>query len=427
MVIVILIFFLLQVIRDQATPGMASPTMDAVAESLEQRWRRWTDIEARRRLQTGCFLLDVNTALLYEQTLLKPITATSPPIPLTVQTSQPWNASTASSWELAVSLSDANMPLAFSPMVDTLTPERLSSAPPLDIAVYLAAEVLRILPVGNRAKLNSLGHTNLAASEYLQRLFSWSPMASTYTALSCTPLHDLLAVSGDSWIFAIKVLTTEQFREHQTRLKDWCKSRQALCAAKFAAKALCSFLALEDEAVASDITVNATNDIVSYNVGCPGKVPKQGAQHQRHSPQLGFKRPMEQAQCDITFARAINYKISDYWAAYVCALVCWAVCRQAELLSTTSRSGYTNMSAVQHSLPGRDKWQPQDWLRQAARASPDELLCLPSEGIASGIVGLARARLQYEAVGGTSGLLNDALDVLSKLQERGSAAFLTDL
>ncbi|KXJ95081.1 hypothetical protein Micbo1qcDRAFT_192202 [Microdochium bolleyi] len=419
--------------RDQATPGMATPAMDVVSGSQEQRWRRWADIEARRRLQTGCFLLDVNTALLYEQPLLKPITATSPPIPLTVQTGQQWKASTASSWELATSASDPNMPLAFSPMVDTLTSDRLSSAPPLDIAVYLAAEVLRILPVGSRTKLNSLNHADLAASEYLQRLFSWSPMASTYTALSYTPLHDLLAVSGDSWIFAIKVLTTEQFREHQTRLKDWCRSRQALCAAKYAAKALCSFLGLDDDDddVVASATNNATNDNVSYEDRYTGHHPLgRAAQNQHTGSQLGLQQPPPQAQRN-TFARAVNYKISDYWAAYVCALICWAVCHQAEVSSAANRSGYANSGSAQPQqhqlLPSCEGWQPQDWLRQAASASsPDELAHLPSAGIASGIVGLARLRLQYEAVGGTSGLLNDALDVLSKLQDRGTAAFLSD-
>ncbi|KAH7030750.1 uncharacterized protein B0I36DRAFT_348939 [Microdochium trichocladiopsis] len=399
-----------RVIRDQTAANVAYAPVSIAPISRAQRWQQWADAEARRRLHAACFLLDVNTSVLYEQPLLKPITPTSPPIPLTAQTCQQWAASTADSWELATVSVDSTMPRGFSPCVDSVTADQLAAAPALDIAVYLAGEVLRVLPRGGREELSQPAYADLGASGELQRLFSWSPMASTYTALSYTPLHDLLAVSGDSWIFATKVLTTEQYHKHKTRLQLWCQSRQAWTAAKFAAKALCSLLALsnDDTHTATSHAVKHSH-VINNNVYLNNTSAITEDSHQT-SQRLSGQSP----RLARTFEGVVNYKISDYWATYACALICWAVCHEAERTAmTTSVSSHARTTqGPTNALSPVDEQQPQKWLRQAAKASPDDLLCLPSAGVASSIVALARLRLQNEAIGGTNGLLNDALDVL---------------
>lgn len=404
-----------QVVRNSQTTNAPYTSADNGTTSQAQRWRQWLDTEARRRLHAACFLLDVNTSVLYEQPLLKPITPTSQPVPLTGQTCKQWAATTADDWEMAAMSADLSMPLVFSPGVDVVTADRLSRAPVLDIAVYLAGEVLRVLPRGGREEFGQPAYADLTASDELQRLFSWSPMANTYTALSYTPLHDILAVSGDSWIFAAKVLTTERYNEHKARLQLWCQSRQAWAAAKFAAKALCSFLALGDDGKSPiNPQTTRTGHLFNANAFCPDTLG---------SAELAAGGSQGQATQPPNLARifdgVINYKISDYWAAYACALICWAVCYQAELTAMTT--SYNRNSQGPYNIVGQQ--QPQKWLQQAASAPLDMLLCLPSAGVASGIVGLTRKRLQFEAIGGTNGLLNDALDVLRKLEDRGSAAF----
>ena len=49
----------------------------------------------------------------------------------------------------------------------------------------------------------------------ISRLFSESASANTYLALHHAPLHTLLAISGDTWVFNKKLVDPVSFAEHQ--------------------------------------------------------------------------------------------------------------------------------------------------------------------------------------------------------------------
>lgn len=72
----------------------------------------------------------------------------------------------------------------------------------------------------------------------LRNLFPDSPQAHAYLALHHTPLHDLLAVAGEAWVFARKVTPPSAFRSAQARLKIWSTSLAAATATQHACRLL---------------------------------------------------------------------------------------------------------------------------------------------------------------------------------------------
>ena len=78
------------------------------------------------------------------------------------------------------------------------------------------------------------------APEHL--LFPSNPTSLAYAALRVTPLLPLLAVSGETWIFAQKITSKHTFVSHKRRLQAWVISRACVIAAKWAARALLKFI-----------------------------------------------------------------------------------------------------------------------------------------------------------------------------------------
>ncbi|KAK5987435.1 hypothetical protein PT974_11562 [Cladobotryum mycophilum] len=333
-----------------------------------QRWKIWVDMESRRRLLSACFLLDVHGMSYLEQPRVRTLGLdyTAPetlPIPLSISTAQLWDAQTFQEW------SNMNHSGVISTVGGTLLGELsaadISAIPAFDAALFQATHALQLPQRQSLTKVDLLEDASgMNINQFnLVNLFPYSHSAMTYLALHHTPLHTLLSVSGDSWVFNKKVLQARDFMEHQNQLRKWRESGSAAVAATFAARALSLFLGLQMS------TGEDGNVLMTVNL--PGPQYKE---------------------------------ISDFWGVYVCALICWAFGHVGACRTDVSRP--SRSAAVQ-------------WIVNVADMQPGQLQNMSDEERqdASGAIGLARASLERDCLGGRNMLLADALGVLKKLEE----------
>lgn len=324
----------------------------------EQRWREWLEAEGRRRLLAGCFMVDSHAAIFHQQPRARedidPTTIT-----LTGRSDSLWAATSADEWAVLEAANPAASQPRPLPGLDTLRAEDIDQFSLFDQACLLNAAALSL----------PRRHTALPQpDDRLAQLFASSTAAATtanvYVALHHTPLHDLLAVSGDSWIFSQKVLGEPTFLEHRKRLKAWIEGRDAagLCSAKaivHAARALTSYL--DDN--------NKDNKTM---------------------------------------------QISDYWGLYVCALIVWAF---------GHRSSSSKPSTGSASSPSRGAMSEDEavtWLRHVGELVQTEQQVVRMRGrreASAAVVSMVKTRLEADCVGGRSRLYLDAVTNLRKLEE----------
>lgn len=386
-------------------------------------------------------------------------------VPLTAASTAMWEASSADEWAALAAqatLSHQAPPyLHVGPTVPSLFPSlagSLASRPYFDRTIILAAEALRIPPVshspspafsppqpqpqqislrGQRSQRGGNGGASqtgtgsgddpaTASCLALVASFPDCPVADAYAALRHTPLLELLAVSGDTWVFAQKVVSRTSFLEHKRRLKAWTARRHAVVATVMAARCIAGFLRLGRQ-----------------DAGDGGL---------DHMGQAGA---------------AVVGDISDYWAVYTSALIIWAAAVYRDRRTTgdattaAAGSGSPPQPQAHHYHPysqrqrrrqpaggrsqggnhvvGEDGGDDEDedddhvqgdgddndsatwWLlRVAALAteSIDEGTAWRYKPGAKAVLRFVRRWLQDEAAGSRCGLLNDAVTNLRNLDER---------
>ena len=330
-------------------------------------WKQWVDRESRRRLLAGCFMLDVHSSVYYEQypmamhglDYLSPFTL---PIPLSASSRKLWGAPDDHAWGQLV---------GGCPPVETvgtalskpLAPEAIASMPPFDASILLAASVLSLPRRRSLATVDATVAMAMDGPEFrLATLFSQSGIANTYMALHYTPLHVLLSVSGESWVFNRKVGRATLFSEHRKYLDEWCRSDQAVVAVVFAARALKGLLGLSP-GLAADGGVS----LVEQMRGVPWR------------------------------------DISDYWGVYVCALICWA---------------YGQGGAGEHGQEDASRRTGLGWILSASEMEPGQLAAWAPSRNTLAVVCLARDVLARDCMGGRNILFADSVGVLKKLGGR---------
>ncbi|CAM1501055.1 Fc.00g102170.m01.CDS01 [Cosmosporella sp. VM-42] len=338
------------------------------SRDVAQQWKSWIELESRRRILSACFLLDVHSARYHEQpyTLIAGLDYSSPrtlPIPLTASTAQFWDAPSFEAWSML--RPKRNLKALNNTQVEALTPSDIASAPPFDAAILLAAYALHIDQRQNPMIVNLVedARTIQPRNMHMATLFSGSAIANTYLALHYTPLHFLLSVSGDSWVFNKKVMPVSSFTEHQKRLNQWRQSGSAAAATIFAARALKTFFNLTPESLTSAEDADSGELSTSWT------------------------------------------DISDYWGVYVCVLICWAF-------------GHAGKRDKAAELPPRDA--SIQWIMTVAEMEPDEVQNWPGRFEAHGVVGLVRKELAKDCLGGRNILFADAVGVLEKLEQGGN-------
>ncbi|KAK5661675.1 hypothetical protein OQA88_9775 [Cercophora sp. LCS_1] len=425
-------------------PAMFDHTLLAADQHLsaDERWRSWVDTEARRRLLASCFHLDGHAAIYQQQRRAHQWdsdgTTPVPPVPLFGRSAALWNASSADEWA-AVLASDpgAGIP-AFAPPLEQLTAGDIMSQMPYDRLAILGIEMLRLpqrqpsaaasvsahgSPVPEQGgptqmRLHDGRHQDtvreslaLDVEERISTLFAGCPIANTYLALHHTPLHDLLAVGGDSWVFSQKVLPATSFIEHQKRLKSWAEqhTRPSAPSSSTAVSGL----------NAAKATVYAARAIIGFL--------ERG--YSVSTPPVDRGMPSSPWSTDL----------SDYWALYVCALICWAFSHRARAAVPTPDGRHAHQrSSSEGSLHHHNHHHHPNqasrllsaatvqadeealtWLRMVAAENTHIEDVVRSRGRheAAGVVGLVKRWLESDCIGGRSRLYVDAVGVLRKLDE----------
>lgn len=436
--------------------------------SIHASWKNWVDAEAHRRLLAACFFLDGHVAIYQQQPQLGQSSVTSklthPPIPLMGSSLRLWEASSAAPWaKILAEDPSAGIPV-FAPSPGTITPDFVSRQISIDRTIILVAEYLRIpcrqgltAPSASARKSSmsevdpQLHYMNSQFSplqqeqpcfqpDFLQlpdsrtrgsldvetrlgSLFPGCPIASTYLALHHTPLRDLLAVSGESWLFTKKVLSAAAYDIHQRCLKAWAENyhyRQGgdaniptdmanlsvVKATKYAARSIVQFLS-------------------PVSPGVSRYAPVKGAATEDRSSFWGKD-------------------ISDYWALYVCALIFWAFGHRARSIPTISstiaaatdvqqqqqqhhsakrqRTGDSRASFTsRHGSSAAADQRAMNWLRMlgADNVTEEDIIRARSRPESMSVVSLVRRRLEVDCIGGKNMLYVEAVAVLRRLEEDG--------
>ncbi|KAI1098611.1 hypothetical protein F4804DRAFT_324280 [Jackrogersella minutella] len=357
------------------------------ASTRNDRWYEWIDNESRRRLLAACFVLDVHTSVYYQQHLVQPFPMSEHPIPLIRPTEGLWAAKSSQEWEASFAMWSTNSePTSLSD--ESPTAEQVARAPYLDQSVFLVSEALRLPRRTSPSILDLTAEVDETSADEITRLFPGSPVGNTYLALHYTPLHDLLAVSGETWLFSKKIAIPQVFQQHMRRLQVWCNGPYAGVAVRFAAKALLAFL---------DRTHHSNTNTLNATLSSSDLEDEEGR---------GWD----------------TLDISDYWAMYVCALICWALGHRA--MARGSGPGPDSASSHQHNNHSnansgeKGEREAINWLKMVAGLSAEKALNVRDQTETMGIVSMVRRRLEDEAVGSRSRLLVDAMRTLKKLEER---------
>ncbi|UKZ73335.1 hypothetical protein TrVFT333_000980 [Trichoderma virens FT-333] len=287
------------------------------------------------------------------------------PIPLSMGTLMQWDAQNYQEWS---SIAQPAMPATVgATILETISAADIASIPAFDASLFLVAHVLQLPQRQSLTKINLLDDASSISMNHfrIMNLFPYSPIAMSHLALHYTPLHTLLSVSGDSWVFNKKVLQATDFMEHQRQLEKWRDSGSAAVAAAFAARALKLFLGLQR----------------CVNKDGSASIPPQ-------------------------FQRTQQKEISDFWGIYVCSLICWAFGHVGNGNSRTEAKAPTRRAAIQ-------------WILKVSDMEPGRIQQMSEQEkqVGSGAVNLARASLEKDCLGGRNILLADAVGVLKKLEE----------
>ena len=438
----------------------------AADRDLQDRWQHWLDAESRRRLFAACYFSDGHAAIYQQQRRTQDTDGALEQVPLLGRSTKLWEASTAEEWVNILAADPGALQPDHIPPLEHLTQEDVLRRPPMDQMIILSVLAQR-LP--RRQRAHSLSpHTSpspemdphmqyvgsqfnhdqqqqtpfhlfaphpqadypLDAEERINTLFPACPIANTYLALHHTPLRDLLAVGGDSWVFSQKVLPATSFLEHQKRLRLWVTATSTTTTTNTPNHS--NNHSHSNSNTAPSAASAGNNDVLLATIYASRAI-------------LAFlDRELCQPQQNTTAAWSAD--MSDYWAMYVCALIFWAFCHPVRNGSNGTAGGGigteggVDSPAVSSSVEGTtaaaasaaggggrdDEAAAVGWLRMVASASTvgegpravEEVLRLRGRRGAGGVVGLVRRRLEGDCVGGRSRLYVDAVGVLRRIEER---------
>jgi hypothetical protein len=452
---------------------------------LQDRWRNWVDAESRRRLFAGCLFCDGHAAVYQQQRRAQDFEADGSAalhlVPLLGRSAKLWEARTAEEWEAALAEDPGAVDPEFVPPLEQLTEVDLFSRRNFDRLMILSACALR-LPRRHRSLLATAASADnspapddnmddmgsqfdqlpepqqqppitphmpyIDAEERISYLFGGCPVGNSYLALQHTPLRDLLAVAGDSWVFTQKLLHGSTFVKHQRRVRLWATG------------------ATTSPSLTTSNTTGGTAGTYT-DPSLAGLNPVRATVYAARAILLFLEREQPLSPYHGPPAALWCLDLADYWAMYVCALICWAFShrargtisassssstsfspsssdkqqqRQARQRSSSAASGSTSASvseagsnnspplgitaAVTTSSGSSRSTADQEaaaieWLRTVAAegATLDDVVAVRGAPEAHNVVGLVRRRLESDCVGERSRLYWDAVGVLKKVEE----------
>jgi len=342
-------------------------------QDMQSEWLQWIDNEARQRLLSACFVLDVHQSIYHQQPRSKASRIDPGHFSLPCSESL-WDASTPSEWRAQQSQSDY-APQQLQLVEQDPSAQNPSSGTPFSQALLVSFFATRLPTREDSVYLNDrqLVHPGV---ENLMTLFPTSPLAQTYLALNYTPLHDLLAIAGDTWIFGKKITPPSAFSQASNRLKTWSSS-----------------------IAAAQATLHACR-VLSLHLTC---------------------QPNGTTEC-----------ITNYWSIYVSVLICWAFGHRYQISAVGSGTISRNNSSGALNAMNDDAspTQSTEDARLKALTYVEGMLALGVEDLLTnhtaslkgdtwGVIAAVRQRLEVESMGGACSMLVDCIGVLSKISKSG--------
>ncbi|TGO85749.1 hypothetical protein BPOR_0367g00010 [Botrytis porri] len=339
------------------------------SQDIQSNWLLWVDTESRQRLLCLCFIFDVKQAMYHQKKRARPYLDLN--ILYTPCSEVLWDPTNAADWATNKTGSNAGQPLNV--MQHQYTQENRAEpshfAQSLNVCFLTSQLPNRVDPnhhYPNDYQIHDIYPTILE----LVTLSPASSMAYSFIALYHTPLRDLLAVSGDTWVFSQKITNQTHFREAQARLKTWSSSLAAATATHYACRILLSEFSAPH-------------------------IPSSNNNTTQHSPDL-----------------------SHYWSLNIAALICWAFGHRISGNSDTvtaldfdtspEASEDVRLKALVY-LSSMVELDVKDLLNSKATM----------RGQTSFVVDAVRARLEIDSVGGHCMSLVDSICVLKRLNESG--------
>jgi hypothetical protein len=335
---------------------------------LDSLWREWIQWEVRQRLRAACFMFDTHQKFCYEQRRCQwRATAENTFIKVPCPKSL-WIASTPQQWFEVIQTQDCTA-------IRLSNPEAMSAAEisrlPLSAQADAGGIVFELLPSRDQAPLSTLGHsTNARLIKTITTLFPQFIHTHGYLALYHTPLHQLLSLTGNTWLFGQKLTSHSDIDATPKAVAQWASSPAAA----------------------------------------------QATWHACHLLRHTFKNVSE---IDKPFRG-----VSEYWFLYTSTLIVWAFgYRPSNLPTSVSSSTSISRRASSVTLAAEDsadiKSAALAWAEAMIDLKPEHLINSQLRTETGPAIDAARLRLQQEAVmsHGRSGMLLDACGVLDRIRE----------
>jgi hypothetical protein len=356
---------------------------------FQSNWGYWIEAEARRRLIGGCFIFDAHQAMYHEQNRSKTNINTRSSLLALPCPDNLWNARNPCQWLEQTQVADCTVQ-ALQYVEQNLSPQSICRKSPFAQSLILCFLTTQ-LPTRDLTYPNDfLPHSVAPSITRFSTLFPAVPLAHAYLALHHTPLHDLLAIAGDTWVFAQKITPPSAFHAAQSRLKSWSSSLAAAAATQHACRVLqCSL----------STTYNPSHRSSTLAVVDPGQA------------------------CG-------GVGVSDYWSSYIAALICWAFGHRYQssgggsgLMSRTNSSTVIAMDLDIESLQTAEDARIKALAYATAMAEMDIEESLTSKAHmrseTSGVIDAVKNQLEIDGAGAKCGMLVDAVGVLNRIKEGG--------
>lgn len=275
-------------------------------EALKSAQNFWVEHEARRRVLQAAFILDIQQSALFGQppVLLQPSSAPSNtwqsnsrmmdiPFPCT---SELWESNNPGEW---LGLARAYIPVSLATAATSfsqhsgLHPDQIDTfQSSLLVAYGLSGRAQGGDPEtslsGFTALEDAAGDTPIVASRHARTLF----IVHTMLATRYTPVHTLLSVSGESWLFNQKLAHEGDFRSAKIALRQWVSDTEDVKKAVWHAVRALRYIVDDPDVL---LSLSATPAHWNNNNFLPTP-PRSSASNM----------------------------LQTNWSIYICALICWA-------------------------------------------------------------------------------------------------------
>jgi hypothetical protein len=368
-------------------PEHSVPTtlsQDEVETNLRAGWTSWLLAEMQRRLMSGCFVLDMQQSVYHEQPTTR-CTQKLQCLPWLPCPEDIWEATSATTWASRLSEHRALQATRVGdPFLANISSNDLRQMPPFSQSILLCAQFSK-LPTRHDVKYPNdyIPHSMHPDLATLIQEFNFNPKTEAFLFFYHTPLQDLLAISGDTWVFSRKITPASAFHASQFRLKTWSVSLAGAAATQHACRVLKAELLQQFHR-------SAVRDPSEQELGLEG--------------------------C-----------ISDYWVLYIATLVCWAFGHRYQAhsyggsLAGSSSSTELDSSTDVPASSGYAERKAMDYLNAMLDLSVEDLLTSKAsvKAESSSLIQVVKQRLE-KGEGGSSGMLLDAIMCLDKIIQGGT-------